>query len=568
MNTGGGGYRGTVRHPTLARVLRVLLGVLATVLLAATTVVGGVAATVLAPTPTETANYRASLQLSLDADDRSRIQVPTVFGDIDIAFASPLAAPGVQATVQVRPEIISVLARPNASVLALQPSPQEISNAVRSAVMGLAVRYVLGSLAVLTLALLAYAAVRRRRPGPWVAVVAGIAWVVATASTGSLTAATYQPSRYVAFNATSVLGTVQQNTTILGDVQARADQTTPYLKNLLALSNALQDRYEPEELNQPVAARVLMVSDIHGANQYALMRAVVETEQIDAVLDTGDLVNFGTVTEADAANLFTGIESLGVPYLFTDGNHDATSPTDDALLRRLADVPNVVLLQPDQDSYQVENVNGVRIAGFNDPRYYGDDDVDNAAEQKPAAAAYLAAMGGRGPLDLVASHEPAALTPLTEADADLRVHGHIHSRRLQGTLIGVGTFTGGGPLSHFNAGVSDNAGDPDAELEGQPSSFDIATFGRSCRLTQLARYTFRNVIEGRPAYDDVSLINGSRIELRAQAATGGDEVGGGAPTATSSPSATVGADGAADGDGVRVCSSNLGVTTERVPAAR
>jgi hypothetical protein len=28
----------------------------------------------------------------------------------------------------------------------------------------------------------------------------------------------------------------------------------------------------------------------------------------------------------------------------------------------------------------------------------------------------------------------------------------------------------------------------------------------------LTRYQFRNVIEGRPAYDDVTLVNGSRIE--------------------------------------------------------
>lgn len=28
----------------------------------------------------------------------------------------------------------------------------------------------------------------------------------------------------------------------------------------------------------------------------------------------------------------------------------------------------------------------------------------------------------------------------------------------------------------------------------------------------MTRYRFRNVIEGRPAYDDVSLLNGSRID--------------------------------------------------------
>ena len=68
--------------------------------------------------------------------------------------------------------------------------------------------------------------------------------------------------------------------------------------------------------------------------------------------------------------------------------------------------------------------------------------------------------------------------------------------------------TGGGPFSHFIVAAGGQ------ELIGQPAAFDILDFGQSCRLISLTRYQFRNVIEGKPAYDDVSLLNGARIDTR------------------------------------------------------
>ena len=49
-------------------------------------------------------------------------------------------------------------------------------------------------------------------------------------------------------------------------------------------------------------------------------------------------------------------------------------------------------------------------------------------------------------------------------------------------------------------------------MTGQPYAFDVATFGSSCGLTQLTRYSYRNLLEGRPAYDTVQVVNGERIQ--------------------------------------------------------
>ena len=269
-----------------------------------------------------------------------------------------------------------------------------------------------------------------------------------------------------------------------------------------------------------MAARLLLVSDIHGANQYALMKTIVQQERIDAVIDSGDLVNFGSATEADAAGLFKGIASLGVPYLFVKGNHDAQSDDDRELLDRLGNGAatsccSSPMRRPSRSRASAESGS----PGSTTPAGSGTTTPTTRPSRSPRPRGSTPRWPtSRSPT----SSSPTNLPPREDvARAGIRVNGHFHAAQLEGSRIGVGTFTGGGPFSHFIAEGSTDAGADDddvGELTGQPSAFDIATFGTDCRLASLTRYQFRNVIEGRPAYDDVTLINGSRIEERAPAA--------------------------------------------------
>ena len=59
---------------------------------------------------------------------------------------------------------------------------------------------------------------------------------------------------------------------------ARATQVAPYLRNVIALSTALQQKYEAAPLESDTSLRVLLVSDIHAGNQYDLMRTIIEEE--------------------------------------------------------------------------------------------------------------------------------------------------------------------------------------------------------------------------------------------------------------------------------------------------
>ncbi|QIM22602.1 DUF998 domain-containing protein [Phycicoccus sp. HDW14] len=481
--------------------LRHALGV---VLLTAAGIGAGLGATSLAPATAETRNYQASVSLTGDPRSAGDLVAETTFGDVRLGFTG--VAPGVRVVPQVRANITDALSRPGVSLASLRPGPEELNTAIRGAAVDVVARFALGALLPGLAVLVTWSVARRRRPPRALVGAAVAAWTVATLGTTAAIYTTYQPSRQGTFQATEVLGTLQRNQGLLGDVETRAAQVTPYLRNLLALSTALQQKYAAGSLEADPALRVLFVSDVHGGNQYSLMRTIVQEESIDLVVDGGDLVNFGTVAEGQAAGIFSGIQSLGVPYLFVRGNHDATSATDTAVLERMARIPNVTLLQPPDGGYREVTVGGVTIAGFNDPRWFGDSGTGSRVKQLPAKAAFQQAFSGRPEPDVVVSHEPWAVEGLS---AGVLLNGHMHSTDLEGNRIQVGTFTGGGPLSHF---LADQGGE---ELVGQPSSFDVLTFGTDCRLSSLTRYRFRDVIEGRPAYDDVSITNGDRVDRRA-----------------------------------------------------
>jgi predicted phosphodiesterase len=497
---------------------------------------GGVSATSLFPTTVDTDHYRAEVRLSALPTFTSTIHSPTSFGDLDLEFTSRYPTPGIDATVQVRESITALFDERRVSIDSLQPTGREISDALGAGAIQLALKYAGGVLVVGIglVAVIAYA--RRHRPTVRQLVSVAVAGTLAIVVTGIGLVGTYQPGQLARFRTTGLLGTVRSNAGLLASVETRAQQVTPYVSNLLALSAALQENFTPTDPTKPPAARFLLVSDVHGANQYPVMKRIVDEEKITAVIDSGDLLNLGRVPEAELSGLFTSIRNLRVPYIFVRGNHDATSLSDQALLERMAKIPNVVLLEPAPQSYTQVDVNGVLLAGFNDPRYFGDDSKDMVAKERPAADAFNRAYADRPPPDIIVTHNPVAAQMV--ASATLLVNGHLHKDELDGNRIGVGTFTGGGTLSHFlledrqspdkqslldqqsrdrlnlHQQASGNGDEATGELPGQPYAFDVAEFGQTCDLTSLTRYTFRNLIQGRPAYDDVSVINGKTIATR------------------------------------------------------
>src|ERR1019366_8295956 len=288
---------------------------------------GGVSATSLFPTTLQTNHYSAEVRLSALPTFTSTIHSPTSFGDLDLKFTSPYLAPGIDATVQVR-ETITSLFDQKMSMQSLQPSSKEISDALGAGLTELALKFCGGVLVVGVGAITLIAYARRRHPTVRQFVSVAVAGLLAIGGTGLGILGTYQPDQLTSFRTTGLLGTARSNAGLLASVEARAQEATPYVTNLLALSAALQAKFVPANIAKPPAARFLLVSDIHGANQYPVMKRIIDDEKITAVIDSGDLLNFSNITEAELSGMFSSIKNLGVPYAFVRGNHDASGLAD------------------------------------------------------------------------------------------------------------------------------------------------------------------------------------------------------------------------------------------------
>lgn len=476
---------------------------------------GGVATTQLWPVHTETTYFAADVSVSPRLD--STVELPMVVGDVVMTFSGPLPAPGLQAQVSVRDEVTALVRQGRLDPARLQPGAEELRAAIDAGVSEVAWKFATGALASSLIVLLTYIIARPHHLGRVVAA-SCTATAVALAGPGAAAYTTYRVENLAEFRATSLLSLVETNRSLLTDLASNANHGAVYVTNLLALSDALRSEFTPVTTEEPVAARFLLVSDIHGMNQYPLMRQIVAREGIDAVIDAGDLLNFGQAREGVLTQIYDGIESLGVPYVFVRGNHDATSATDDGVLRRMSRVPGVVLLEPRAGEHVRVEINGVSISGFNDVRYYNQRDADFGQEQEDAAARFRAANEGRPPTDLVVTHQPYAAQRVEALGTT--INGHMHAPDLERGHLQVGSFTGGGLVNQFRLPPLTEQAQQDAsedpltagELQGHPYSFDILTVGEDCSILSVTRYSYRNLVSGRPQFDDVRLVNGRALQ--------------------------------------------------------
>lgn len=471
--------------------------------------------TALWPVPVETDYYAADVRLSPSWGQHSTIGSDTVVGSVSAEFSG--LAPGIRVEPRIKPEITELVKSGNLALSTLALDDADRERLIREAAIGLGLRFLGGAVAGLGIVILGAGLYRRGHPGRRAVLSSVLVTAVTCAGVGVAAQRTYTPDRLEALHSTGLLEMAVANRSLFGDVNHRTDQAAPYLRNLLALSNAVQAEYAPVQISDESALKVLLVSDIHAANQYSLMRTIVQEQDIDVVIDTGDLINFSQAVEARLTNLYDGISSLGVPYVFVRGNHDASSPDDTALLHGLAEIDNVVLVEPEPGEYQQVSVGGLRIAGFNDPRTFGHPASEEMRQkERQARDAWIEALGDGQVPDLTIAHNPYALE---DAPGRLRINGHMHVADLEGNRIQVGTFTGAGNLRRFTWNT-------DGERLGQPSAFDVLTFDDECQAGRLTRYEYRAVIEGQPTYDSVSVINAARVAEPAQEGRtcGGDSV--------------------------------------------
>ncbi|MCM0676278.1 metallophosphoesterase [Micromonospora phytophila] len=294
---------------------------------------------------------------------------------------------------------------------------------VREGVMRLGMRTLAS--AVLVTLLLALLVFRDARRAAW----AGALALVITAGSLGAAAATLRPQsieepRYegLLVNAPAIVGDARR---IANDYSKYAEQLQRIVGNVSQLYTTVSSLpvYEPA----PGTTRVLHVSDMHlNPTGWQLIRTVVEQFDIDVVIDTGDITDWGSEPEAS----FVGsIGLLRKPYVYIRGNHDS-GKTAAAVARQ----PNARVL-----SNSTTTIAGLTIAGIGDPRFTPDKNTSPAgsgltkqvADQLIDVGDQLAATvrSSPSPVNIALVHDPASAGPLS-GTCPLVLAGHTHNRQM------------------------------------------------------------------------------------------------------------------------------------------
>lgn len=363
----------------------------------------------------------------------ARVGIPPLGALTVDAYDGPVR---IEITLQTvdQDRIEAIVRDPNA----LNGIGDEVAADLQSAAITLLVRS--GIAAVLGAAILSMLVFRRTRE-PFIA--AGLS-VVLLAGTAGLARQTFRPE---ALTRPTYTGLLENAPALIGSATDLATRFEDYRRSLTKLVTNLSGLYAavqslPTFETGADTVRVLDVSDLHlNPTAFDLIGSVADQFDVDVVVDTGDITDFGSQPEDQFIN---GIGRLRVPYVFVGGNHDS-AVTEAAVAAQ----PNAVVLDASGTT-----VSGLDIVGVGDPRFTPDKSTrdDDAPEEFVVAAGerldrFIERTNERPDIALV--HDPLSTAPLA-GDVPLVLAGHTHTRGSEdlgdGTLLLIQGSTGGAGL--------------------------------------------------------------------------------------------------------------------------
>jgi predicted MPP superfamily phosphohydrolase len=303
----------------------------------------------------------------------------------------------------------------------LEAVGDDVAGDLRHGVIALAVRCLVAGIAGGVIGAL----LTRARPKPALVGLASGALLVA--AVGGATAATYDEG---AIAEPQYTGLLRIAPTAVGDVRSIVEDFGRYRVELAELVGNVATLYRTAQglPHLDPGARtiaVLHVSDVHlNPQAFDVMRSLVDQFDVAAVLDTGDITDWGSEPESQ---LLDQIPTLHVPYVWVRGNHD--SMTTQAAV---AAEPGAIVLDD-----TATDVAGLRVWGIGDPRYTpakdqpvgGDVEQEAALAFAPEVDADVATeQFARGDLDVVLVHDERAASALG-GDVPLVLAGHTHKAR-------------------------------------------------------------------------------------------------------------------------------------------
>lgn len=400
--------------------------------LGATAVAGAAIGLALVP---DTTVGVGPLELALDVSpslhSETAVDVPPVGRVVFDTHSAPLA---------VDAQIMGVDAAAARELIEDPVELQRLEQTATSALLGGAVRAALSEAAGAGIGAAVLVALVYRRTGR--AGVAGATAAGVVLATAGLAGLTFEPSAVASPRFEGLLSEApylaQYSQQVMGDLDAYRKTLADFVGNVSVLyvaAEALPARPADGDL-----ITVLHVSDIHlNPMAFDVTSTLVDQFGVDVVIDTGDIVSWGTPLESQ---LLEGIATVDAPYVFVTGNHDSAETA-----RAVAAQPNAVVLQD-----EVVEVAGLEIAGIGDPRDIANDASSttgfgagkNAVEQRGIALGdtideWNAAHPGEQ-VDIALLHDPSRPSGLL-GRVPLVLSGHMHSRSVETDVAGSGTMT-------------------------------------------------------------------------------------------------------------------------------
>lgn len=314
------------------------------------------------------------------------------------------------------------------------------------------------------------------------------AWALGTLRPQSVEEPTYHG---LLTNAPSIIGDARTIGARYTTYQEQLSKLVANVTKLYATFNQLPT-YEPD----PSTIRVLHVSDLHlNPQAWGLIETMVDQFKINFVIDTGDLNDWGTVAETGYADT---ISSLGVPYLFIQGNHDSA-----VTAAAVAAQTNAMVL-----ANQVVTVDNLTVAGIGDPLFTPDKSESETTKEQSDV---LNETGQRladtirshpGTVDIALVHDPAMAGPLA-GTVPLVLAGHLHKREIDWLPNPNADFNDGNPTCLMVQGSTGGAGLRGLEHEEPtPLELSVLYFDQASHKLQ--------------AYDDVTVGGTGRTDVTLQ----------------------------------------------------
>jgi predicted phosphodiesterase len=291
---------------------------------------------------------------------------------------------------------------------------------------------------------------RSRRAREWLgAPITGSLWIIILLL---MTRLTFHPEAFL--DKPTYTGSLQQAPWAISMAQNAVSNTEALGTRLRNVSVNLQALYErigaaaADPVGDEGTVRVLHISDLHNnPAAVSFVRDLAQKFEVSAVIDTGDLSDFGTPVEARAAQGLAGLRELGIPYVFVAGNHDS-----EATMRAVEANLGGIVLRAGEPPVTVA---GLGIMGAPDPSALrsGEGDVNTSSEELLAAGEELLGryQAANPRPDIVCVHNPRQAAPLRGAVA-LVLCGHMHRPSVeveQGTVLCNAGTTGAAGGRYF-----------------------------------------------------------------------------------------------------------------------